>query len=157
MTAPFSFQLANNLFSGVGSTREIASLLAKHGYDRILTLVDEAVADKSAYFAEVVELLRGGGRQVTIRPLRSTEEPDYAYLDSIAAELRSQPTADVIVGIGGGSSLDITKAIAVLLTNPGNGIDYRGFDKVMRPGVPTICIPSTAGSGSEVTINAVFT
>ena len=157
MTAPFSFQLANSLSSGVGATRQIASLLDKHGYESTLILVDEAVANNSPYYTEIVALLGEGGRQVRIRPLRGTEEPDYTYLDSIAAELRSQPLPDVIIGIGGGSSLDITKAVGALLTNPGNGIDYRGFDKVLQPGVPTICIPSTAGSGSEVTINAVFT
>ena len=49
------------------------------------------------------------------------------------------------------------KALAVLLSNPGKGIDYRGFDQVRVPGVPTLLIPTTAGTGSEVTINAVFT
>jgi alcohol dehydrogenase len=156
-TAPFNFRLIDDLMSGVGSTRQIKTLLAKHAYNRLLMLVDEAVAERSAYFTEIVSLLRDDGREVAIKKLRGTEEPDYAYLDTVVAELRAQTIPDAIIGIGGGSSLDITKAVAVLLTNPGRGIDYRGFDKVTKPGVPTICIPSTAGSGSEVTINAVFT
>ena len=64
---------------------------------------------------------------------------------------------DLLIAIGGGSCLDMGKALAVLLSNPGKGIDYRGFDKVRVPGVPTLLIPTTAGTGSEVTINAVFT
>ena len=89
--------------------------------------------------------------------LRGSEEPDYGYLDEVADKARSMGPFDALVGIGGGSCMDMAKGVAVLLTNPGKGIDYRGFDKVEKPGVPTICIPTTAGTGSEVTINAVFT
>jgi alcohol dehydrogenase len=64
---------------------------------------------------------------------------------------------ELLVAIGGGSCLDTGKALAVLLTNPGRGIDYRGFDQVQVAGIPTLLIPTTAGTGSEVTINAVFT
>ena len=53
--------------------------------------------------------------------------------------------------------MDITKAVAVLKTNFGKAIEFRGFDMVSEEGVPTLCIPTTAGTGSEATINAVFT
>jgi alcohol dehydrogenase len=157
MTVPWSFLLANHLTSGVGATRQITTFLESRGYTRPRILVDEAVAKHSPYFSEILGLLTARGLDVPVTRLRSTEEPDYDYLDAIVADLRAQPQPDVLIGIGGGSGLDTTKAVAVLLTNPGKGIEYRGFDKVQKPGVPTICIPSTAGSGSEVTINAVFT
>ncbi len=157
MATHFNFQVIDNLLAGVGSTRQLENLLVRHSYNRIQLLVDESVAEKSAYFTEIETLLKRGSREVFVQRLRGSEEPDYAYLDSVVALLRKQVAPDVIIGIGGGSSLDITKAAAVLLTNPGSGIDYRGFDKLTKPGVPTICIPTTAGSGSEVTINAVFT
>ncbi|MBW2196144.1 MAG: iron-containing alcohol dehydrogenase, partial [Deltaproteobacteria bacterium] len=64
---------------------------------------------------------------------------------------------DIVVGIGGGSSLDVAKAIAVLVTNDGKAEDYIGLEKVKSPGLPTIMIPTTAGTGSEVTFTAVFT
>ena len=73
------------------------------------------------------------------------------------AEQAREGEYDLLIGVGGGSTLDLAKAIAVLLTNPGRGIDYRGFDKVTNPGVPLMAIPTTAGTGSEVTVNAVFT
>ena len=157
MTATFQFKVVDNLLSGVGSTRQIEKLFTRHGYQRVLILVDDGVAENSAYLTEIEALLMQGGREVALHRLRGTEEPDYAYLDSVVAQRRKEPMPDVIIGIGGGSSLDIAKAVAVLLTNPGSGIEYRGFDKVTKPGVPTVCIPTTAGSGSEVTINAVFT
>jgi alcohol dehydrogenase len=63
---------------------------------------------------------------------------------------------DVIVGIGGGSSLDISKATSVLLSNPGSVYDYLGMDLVPAAGVPSILIPTTAGTGSEVTSISVL-
>lgn len=82
-------------------------------------------------------------------------EPDYDYLDEF--RLQPEPGLDLIVGVGGGSTLDLAKAVSVLLTNPGAAISYRGFDLVKEPGVPLIALPTTAGTGSEVTPNAVFT
>jgi alcohol dehydrogenase len=63
---------------------------------------------------------------------------------------------DVIVGIGGGSCMDTAKAVAALATNPGDPLEYRGFDKLRQPGVPTVLIPTTAGTGSEGSYNASF-
>lgn len=157
MGTAVNFRVSDNLVCGVGATRQIGAFLERHAFRRVVVTVDEAVADRSDYFPEIESVMRADGRDVLVHRLRGSEEPDYDYLDAQVADLRSHPAPDVIIGIGGGSALDITKAVAVLLTNPGRGIDYRGFDKVVVPGVPTVCIPSTAGSGSEVTINAVFT
>jgi len=84
-------------------------------------------------------------------------EPD----PSIEVVTRSVETAkafqpNVILGIGGGSSLDISKTTSVLLTNPGSVYDYLGMDLVPAPGVPLILIPTTAGTGSEVTSISVL-
>ena len=74
-----------------------------------------------------------------------------------AAETASQSGADVIIGLGGGSSLDVAKAAAVLVTNEGTIRDYLGVDAIPLPGLPTVLIPTTAGTGSEVSMNAIFT
>ena len=63
---------------------------------------------------------------------------------------------DIVVGIGGGSAMDVAKAIAVLAANNGSAVDYLGLNKVPGPGLPTIMVPTTAGTGSEVTFTAVF-
>lgn len=65
--------------------------------------------------------------------------------------------ADVIIGVGGGSSLDTAKACGVLATNGGRITDYEGVGKVPNPAAPVIGIPTTAGTGSELTINLVIT
>jgi alcohol dehydrogenase len=62
-----------------------------------------------------------------------------------------------VVGIGGGSALDLAKAAGVLMTNLGPATEYVGLELVKKPGKPVICLPTTAGTGSEVTFTAVFT
>jgi len=76
--------------------------------------------------------------------------------DEGAAFARGQ-ACDLVVGVGGGSSLDVAKAIAMLAKNDGKAEDYIGLETVPSPGLPTIMIPTTAGTGSEVTFTAVFT
>jgi alcohol dehydrogenase len=156
VTEQFLFQLDNRLMHGAGRSRELGVFLRERGYGRVLVAVDAGVARHSSYYREILEIIAAAA-QTTVETLRDTEEPDYDYLDEVAGRLRRMQRPDFLIAIGGGSCLDMGKALAVLLTNPGKGIDYRGFDKVQLPGVPTLLIPTTAGTGSEVTINAVFT
>ena len=65
--------------------------------------------------------------------------------------------ADVVVGIGGGSALDTAKAIAAMATNPGSPLDYVGLHTIRARPLPTIAVPTTAGTGSEVSLWSVFT
>jgi alcohol dehydrogenase class IV len=64
---------------------------------------------------------------------------------------------DCFIGIGGGSVIDFAKGLSTVLVNPGNAVLYKGFPEKIRPPLPTIAVPTTAGTGSEVTYNAVFT
>lgn len=157
MIDTFGFLLETRLLYGIGWTRGIGDFLRDKGFSRVLVLVDQGCAEHSPYFSEIKGILAASARELFVEVLRGSEEPDYDYLDQVAAKARSLPLPDLLVGIGGGSAMDIAKATAVLVTNPGQGIEYRGFDKVQTPGVPCLLIPTTAGTGSEVTINAVFT
>ncbi len=157
MSETFKFLLQNSMCHGVGWSRGLGDFLKENGYGRALILVDQGVADHSPYFWEIEGLLKAALTGLDVLVLRGSEEPDYDYLDQVAGQARALQKSDVLLGIGGGSCMDIAKAVAVLLTNPGKGIEYRGFHMVKVPGVPTVCIPTTAGTGSEVTINAVFT
>ncbi len=77
-------------------------------------------------------------------------------IDDTATELK-RSGCDIVVGIGGGSSLDTAKAVAALATNPGSALDYAGLHKVRNRPLPTVAVPTTAGTGSEVTLWSVFT
>ena len=157
MKDTFSFQLDNRLHAGIGWSRGLGNFVKTLGWRHIALLVDEGVAGHSPYFQEIRSLIAAAVDGMTELRLRGNEEPSYDYLDELAGTLRALPALDGVIAIGGGSTLDIAKALACLRTNPGPALEYRGFDKVAAPPVPTICIPSTAGTGSEVTINAVFT
>jgi len=86
---------------------------------------------------------------------RVDPEPGLQLADD-GARLAGEAKADCVVGVGGGSALDVAKAISILLTNGGKAEDYLGLDKIKKPGVPKIMVPTTAGTGSEVTFTAVF-
>ncbi len=86
-------------------------------------------------------------------------EPKTKYVDELRERVRSfssrQP--DALVGIGGGSTMDIAKAVSLMLTNPGSSADYQGWDLVKHPGVFHVGIPTLAGTGAEVSRTAVLT
>ncbi|MFC1672689.1 iron-containing alcohol dehydrogenase, partial [Pseudomonadota bacterium] len=157
MKTDFFFQIDNRLHYGIGKSRELNALMDAEGWKDVTLLVDEGVAQHSDYYVEVKGIIEGAANSVTEIKLRGSEEPSYDYLDDIADQVRALDNVDAIIAIGGGSALDTAKAVAGLRTNPGPGINYRGFDQLTVPAVPSVCIPTTAGTGSEVTINAVFT
>ena len=82
-------------------------------------------------------------------------EPTLPRLNAIAREL-GKNSYDLLVGVGGGSSMDTTKGLSVLLTHGGDGQDYVGVDRVPGPGIPIFLLPTTAGTGAEVTKAAIF-
>ncbi|MGB6105052.1 MAG: iron-containing alcohol dehydrogenase [Pusillimonas sp.] len=82
-------------------------------------------------------------------------DPSVESVDACAAYVKKHGF-DLIVGLGGGSPIDTAKCVSVLATNPGKTSDYLGIEKVPNPGLPKIFIPTTAGTGSEVTNVAVL-
>jgi alcohol dehydrogenase class IV len=82
-------------------------------------------------------------------------EPTLPKLNAAAKELRGGNYA-LLVGLGGGSSIDTAKGLSVLLAHGGNGQDYVGVENIPGPGIPVFALPTTAGTGSEVTNIAIF-
>lgn len=97
-----------------------------------------------------------------------SEKIDYELFDEVTAEptvdyvekgldLYRRSKCDFIIALGGGSPIDTAKAVCIMASNPGAIQDYKGLDKVPRPGAPLIAIPTTAGTGSETTIFTIIT
>jgi 3-deoxy-alpha-D-manno-octulosonate 8-oxidase len=87
-----------------------------------------------------------------------THEPKTGQVDALAASLREEfGTVSGIVGIGGGSTMDLAKAVSLMMTNPGSSADYQGWDLVQQAGVYKVGIPTLSGTGAEVSRTTVLT
>ncbi len=87
------------------------------------------------------------------------DEPKTQYIDELVAKIRAyQPQQpDGIIGIGGGSAMDIAKAVSLLLNNPGSAADYQGWDLIKNPAVYHAAIPTLSGTGAEISRTTVLT
>ncbi|MFA5193612.1 MAG: iron-containing alcohol dehydrogenase [Verrucomicrobiia bacterium] len=148
----FEFATATRILFGPGALRE-AGPVAKAFGKRALV-----VTGRSAGRAKpLLRVLRAAGVKCATFPVAG--EPTTVSVREGAQRARDE-RCDVIIGFGGGSALDAAKAIAALLTNGGDLLDYlevigRG-KPITLPSAPCIAIPTTAGSGAEVTRNAVI-
>ncbi|MEJ7674384.1 MAG: iron-containing alcohol dehydrogenase [Chitinophagaceae bacterium] len=87
-----------------------------------------------------------------------TYEPKTTYVDKIAAELKEEfGSVSGVIGIGGGSTLDLAKAVSLMMTNHGSSADYQGWDLVKVKGVYKAGIPTLSGTGAEVSRTTVLT
>ena len=87
------------------------------------------------------------------------QEPKTSYIDALVEQIQgfSEQQPDGIIGIGGGSTLDIAKAVSLLLTNPGSSADYQGWDLIQIPGVYKVGIPTLSGTGAEISRTTILT
>ena len=150
-TQVFPFRMPA-LTMGCGARRKLAEAARALG-PRALVVTDEALAAQPR-FGECVGMLKEGGLEVTTFSGVQPDPPIGCAQRCVEAALDCR--AEVLVGIGGGSSLDVAKCTAVLVRH-GCAIDSLfGADRVPGRGVPTVLVPTTAGSGSEVTPIAIL-
>lgn len=87
-----------------------------------------------------------------------TYEPKTSYVDKLAQQLKEKfGSVSGIIGIGGGSTMDLAKAVSLMMNNPGSSADYQGWDLVKHPGVYKVGIPTLSGTGAEVSRTCVLT
>ena len=149
----FSFTGARKIVFGNGSFQQLPEHIRELQAKRPLIVLDKQLA-ATGMKEQVVELLKKSGMECQIFD-KVDPEPKISLADE-GAKLALKAKCDIVVGIGGGSAMDVAKAIAVMATNKGKAVDYLGLNKVPGPGLPKIMIPTTAGTGSEVTFTSVF-
>jgi alcohol dehydrogenase class IV len=148
----FEFATVTRIIFGPGALREIGPLAREAGKRAlVVTGRDVSRAEK------LVALLREAG--VSAATFSVAGEPEISTVESGVA-LGKKEHCELVVGFGGGSALDAAKAIAAMLANDGDLLDYlevigRGRP-LTKPSAPFVAIPTTAGTGSEVTRNAVL-
>jgi alcohol dehydrogenase class IV len=148
----FEFSTTNRIIFGQGLIKQAAPIAATFG--RRALIVVGSTTDQAAILIEQLT-----AQQVEAVTFSVAGEPSLETVQAGVAFARDN-RCDVIIGLGGGSAIDTGKAIAALITNPGDPLDYlevigRGQALQQTP-LPYIAIPTTAGTGSEVTRNAVL-
>lgn len=133
---------------GAGALGNIVSEIKRQGCEKVFIITDPGIV--AAGICGRLELLLGEGG--VAYDCFDKVEPDPRVEIAIEAAVAVKTFgADIVIGIGGGSAIDIAKIAAVMATNEGSLHDFFGIDLVPNPGVKTIIIPTTAGTGSEVT------
>ncbi|MGB3290104.1 MAG: iron-containing alcohol dehydrogenase [Burkholderiaceae bacterium] len=149
----FDFYNPTEIRYGIGVLATLPSLVQRLSLQSVLLVCDPGVI-QAGVVDRVADVLKAAGISFSIfSDIKS--DPEVRSVDEGVRAAKASG-ADGIIGIGGGSSLDTAKAIAVMLTNDGTIRDYFGIDKIKTPGAPVIAIPTTAGTGSEVTVWSVL-
>jgi alcohol dehydrogenase len=139
---------------GIGSTRIIGELLAARAIKRTFVVVDPVLRHAPVFSALTRQLDQAGLSWTAFSDI----EPDPGSDAVSTADAQCQRIdAELVIAIGGGSSIDVAKAAAILATNRGRIHDYEGIEKFAKPPLPLIAIPTTAGTGSEVSGSCVIT
>lgn len=142
------FQTTPRIIMGAGALKNIVPEIERQGCQKVFIVTDPGIV--SAGIAGQLEtLLKEGGIAFDCF---DKVEPDPRVEIAIEAAVAVKTFgADIVIGIGGGSAIDIAKISAILANNEGSLHDFFGIDLVPNPGLKTIIIPTTAGTGSEVT------
>src|SRR5579862_2551604 len=143
---PFDYHSPTRVVFGAGTLSRLGELARELGESRVLLVTDPGL-EAVGHPQRALQSLRDAGLQVF---LFDEVEPNPTDRHVQAGVAFARPhDIDLIVSVGGGSSMDCAKGINFLLTNGGKMSDYAGFGKAAKPMLPSIGIPTTAGTGSE--------
>lgn len=143
-----SFQTMRRIVFGPGSVEALGEEIRRLGGGRVLVVTDPGLK-KAGVVDQVTSVLEKAKLEFSVF---ADVEPDPKIEVALACTAAAKSIGpDTIVGLGGGSSLDIAKITSVMITNDGPIEKYFGMELVPKPGVPLILIPTTAGTGSEMT------
>lgn len=149
-----NFKMVDYVVYGRGSFNQLDEILApnRKGSAPMIFLVDHFFEGKPL----IQRIPLTGKDKIVFADV--THEPKTKQVDALAASLREEfGTVSGIVGIGGGSTMDLAKAVALMMTNPGSSADYQGWDLVKQAGVYKVGIPTLSGTGAEVSRTTVLT
>jgi alcohol dehydrogenase class IV len=154
MRTTWTFYSAGEWIFGANATRQLGEVALRLGLERILVVTDPVLVQ-----AGLIDAVQGPLSEAGVRvELFSGGEPEpslEAAYKAIAVGREFRP--DGILGLGGGSNMDLAKIVSVVLAHGGTPSMYFGDSKVPGPVLPLLCLPTTAGTGSEVSAAAVLT
>jgi 3-deoxy-alpha-D-manno-octulosonate 8-oxidase len=149
-----NFKMVGYVIYGRGCFDQLDEILAPHRKSNapMIFLLDHFFQNKP--LAQRIPLR--GNDEIIFADV--TYEPKTSYVDKLAQQLKEKfGTVSGIIGIGGGSTMDLAKAVSLMMNNPGSSSDYQGWDLVKNPGVYKVGIPTLSGTGAEVSRTCVLT
>lgn len=149
-----NFKMVSYVVYGRGAFNQLDEIIAPHRKPKapMIFLLDHYFQGKPL---ENKIPLRGNDKIIFVDV---TYEPKTKQVDALANELKAEfGSISGVIGIGGGSAMDLAKAVSLMMTNPGSSADYQGWDLVKFPGVYKVGIPTLSGTGAEVSRTTVLT
>jgi len=152
----FLFKAPTKIKFGVNATQNLSELLSPLQAHKLFLVTDKVIEKTPSFQAMLDKLMQDGYKCVVYSDI--IVDPPIEVIDTAAGVLKKSES-DLVLAVGGGSTIDTAKAISMLVTNEGSVKDYLfgGTKVVVNHPLPLIAIPTTAGSGSEVTASSVIT
>ena len=138
-----------NIIDKKNSLKSLSKEIKNLGFKNPLIICDK-IFIKNKY-------IKNSTKNIRKTFIEFSSEPSYEKLDKEMKNIKKIKNLDCIIGIGGGSTIDFSKGIALLYKNKGSALKFMGFPKNIKNPLPVIAIPTTTSTGSEVVFNAVFT
>src|SRR5437764_4708629 len=154
MRTVWTFHIAQSIVFGQGAVSQLGDIATRLRAKKAL-IVTDPILEKAGLLERVGAPLAAAGLAVSAFTGGEPEPSMKAALACFDMAKAFQP--DLLVGLGGGSNMDLAKLAATLLKHGGSPRDYIGDDKIPGPIFPLICVPTTAGTGSEVSAASVIT
>jgi len=151
-----NFSIVPNIIFGRGSFSQLGDIIAPKRVTEgsyFVFVIDDVFEGKPLESRLPME-----GNDLLLR-VNVDDEPKTTYIDQLVEKIAtySEIVPDGIVGIGGGSTMDIAKAISLMLNNPGSSTDYQGWDLIQNPSIYHVAVPTLAGTGAEISRTTILT
>lgn len=145
--------VAPEFIFGVGARHKVGFYAQNLHAKRVMVVTDRGVTE-AGWLAEAMENLARAGIQAMVFSGLSANPKDHEVM--AGADAYQRAGCDVIVAVGGGSTIDCAKGIGIIAANGGSILDYEGVDQIPAPGPPLICIPTTAGTSADISQFAII-
>ncbi|TDF89742.1 iron-containing alcohol dehydrogenase [Paenibacillus piri] len=150
----YKYFMPTQVECGIGTSTRTGEYLAASRVRKVLLVTDAGII-KANMLENMIESLEAQGITPDIYDKVEPNPSAESIMNGLS--FLNEAGADSVVAVGGGSSIDTAKGIAIMARNTGNILDYEGVGKIPNPGLPLIAIPTTAGTGSEVTPSTIVT
>ena len=153
MMQTYQFKAPSVIVNGPGAAKEVGSFAKALGKKALI--VTDNLLEKIGLLKDIKSLLEAAGVTFAVYD-KVVSEPTMEYTEE-GLKVFKEAQAEFLIAVGGGSPMDAAKAISALARNPGKMSDFMGANKIPQMGAPLIAIPTTAGTGSEVTQFTIIT